>query len=302
MKKFITLFCAVAALVACSKDDNARLSDIPEGMGTVTFAVTPQTVITTRAADDRIDLSTLGVIVPTADDMILTITPPDGGYVELPENKFTYNGTVGEYNSESKRYIPASSEPYKAKLTWGDAEAEGIKKVYFESRVVGGSSEQGFQVTARGNEEVAMTAYMVKAMVRINFTDTFKGYFANGAEMTLSTAAGATFKVGYKADGTSENVGTPFFVLAGEGKTFTISGHAIKQRPSSNIEPQKVVFTAVGRDGTSGSEVAETTIYTYTFDVVDANYVTVDVSVTNEPEQTIVVGDTELNDDSVMDN
>ena len=91
-------------------------------------------------------------------------------------------------------------------------------------------------------------------------------------------------------------------MLAGEGKTFTISGHAIKQRPSSNIEPQKVVFTAVGRDGTSGSEVAETTIYTYTFDVVDANYVTVDVSVTNEPEQTIVVGDTELNDDSVMDN
>ena len=79
----------------------------------------------------------------------------------------------------------------------------GIKKAYFESRVVGGSSEQGFQVTARGNEEVAMTAYMVKAMVRINFTDTFKGYFANGAEMTLSTAAGATFKVGYKADGTS---------------------------------------------------------------------------------------------------
>ena len=307
MKKLITLFCAVAALVACSKDDDARLSDIPKGMGTAVFAVSPQTAITTRADENKIELSALGVTVPTANEMTLTITPPEGGYNQMPENKFSYNGTVGDYNGEEnrearRRYIPASSEPYVAILTWGNAEEEGVNKAYFESRNADGGKEQGFTVTSRVNSQVSMNARMVKAIVRINFTDEFMGYFANGAQMTLTTGAGATFNVGYEADGTTENVGTPFFVLAGEGKSFSIGGTAIKQRPSANIDPQQVAFTAVGRNGSSGNEVSEQTIYTYTFDVVDANYVTVTVDVNNEPLGEEIVGTEELNDDSVMDN
>ena len=307
MKKFITLFCAVATLVACSKDDDIHTDDIPKGMGTATFAVSPQTAIITRAAENQVELSTLGVDVPTADQMQLTITPPEGGYANVPDAPFSYSGTVGEYNGVDyrdarKRYIPASDQPYVATLAWGNAEEEGVNKAYFESRNADGGKEQGFTVTARGNNEVTMTAKMVKAIVRINFTDQFKGYFANGAEMTLSTAAGATFKVGYKADGTAENVGTPFFVLAGEGKTFAIDGKATKQRPTANIDPQTITFTTVGRNGTTGQEVAEQTIYTYTFDVVDANYVTVTVDVNNEPLGEEIVGTEELNDDSVMDN
>ena len=90
--------------------------------------------------------------------------------------------------------------------------------------------------------------------------------------------------------------------MAGEGKTFAIDGKATKQRPTANIDPQTVTFTTVGRNGTTGQEVAEQTIYTYTFDVVDANYVTVTVDVNNEPLGEEIVGTEELNDDSVMDN
>ncbi len=305
MKKIIGLFWLVGAMVACSKNDDASVNDIPEAMGVVTFAAAPQTTITTRA---QVDLSTFGVDLPKADgsDMVLTITPPADGYAEVPDAPFSYTGTVGEYNGPDnrdarKRYIPASSEPYRASLAWGNAESEGINAPYFESRNADGGAVQGFTVTARSNEEITMTARMVKAIVRIDFTDAFRGYFANGAEMTLTTAAGATFKVGYKADGTEENISTPFFVLAGAEKSFTIAGKATKQRPAANIEPATVAFTSVGRNGTAGQEVAEQSMYSYVFDVEGANNVTVTVTVTNEPVQVIEVGTTELNDDSVMD-
>lgn len=304
MKKIIGLFLLVGAMVACSKNDDASVNDIPEAMGVVTIAATPQTTITTRA---QVDLSTFGVDLPQANgsDMVLTITPPAGGYVEVPDAPFSFKGTVGEYNGPDnrdarKRYLPASSEPYRASLTWGNAESEGINAPYFESRNADGDAEQGFTVTERTNTEIALTARMVKAIVRIDFTDAFRGYFANGAEMILTTAAGATFEVGYNADGTEENILMPFFVLAGDDKSFSISGKATKQRPAANVEPVTVVFSPVGRNGAAGQKVGEQMMYSYTFDVADANNVTVTVAVTNEPVQEIVVGTTELNDDSVM--
>ncbi len=314
MKRLLGLFLLAGAVVACSKSDDLPTNDLPAGMGTVVFAVTPQTSITTRAT---VDLSTLnGVTLPTANDMVLTITAPEDGYEETPSAKFSYSGTVGEYNGPDnrdakKRYLPASSKPYVATLVWPSATdsttpatEEGVNKAYFESRVTNDDAsigkEQGFVVEARTSQSVEMTAKMVKAIVQINFTDEFMGYFGNGAEMTLTTAAGNEFKVGYTADGARNNVGTPFFVLAGEGNSFTITGKATKQRPTANIDPQTVIFSPVGRDGTAGKEVDEQTMYSYTFDVVDANNVAVTVDINNQPIGTEVVGTEELNDDAVM--
>lgn len=309
MKRLLGLFLLAGAVVACSKSDDLPTNDIPAGMGTVAFAVTPQTAITTRAT---VDLEDLGVTLPTASDMVLTITPPEGGYDDSAATPFSYTGTVGEYNGPEnrdakKRYLPASNQPYKATLVWPSATEgstpateEGIGKAYFESRNADGGKEQGFIVTARTSQSVSMKAKMIKAIVRINFTDEFMGYFGNGAEMTLRTAAGNEFKVGYTADGTKSNIGTPFFIVAGADKSFTITGKATKQRPTANIEPQTVTFTPVGRDGSAGNEVAEQTMYTYTFDVVDANNVTVTIDINNEPVGEEVVGTEELNDDAVM--
>lgn len=309
MKKFITLYCVVALLAACSKNDDAPISDIPEGMGAVAFVVTPQSVITTRAGEGQIDLSTLGVKCPASNgsDMNLTITPPEGGYVETPEIKFSYEGTVGEYNGHEnrearKRYIPSSSEPYKAMLSWGNPSSEGTNEAYFEIHNQDGTSEQGFIVEKQSVEEIQLSAKMVKAIVRVNFTPEFRSYFANGAKLKLTTKAGAQFEIGYTAEGTESNINTPFFVLAGAENSFTISGEATKQRPAANVDPQTVVFDPIGRDGTdAGGKVAVQTMYTYTFDVENANYVTVTVSINNEPIGTEVIGTEELNDDAVMD-
>ena len=302
MKKFITLCYVAVALAACSKGD-----DIPSGkMGTVAFDVATQTSITTRAEENKVELSTLGVTLPKAEEMILVITPPAGGYSEaITPSEYAYTGTVGSYNGEGgrdarKHYLPASNEPYRAKLSWGNQTSEGVDMAYFESRVGSGTdvgAEQGFIVGARQHNEVSLTAKMVKAIVRINFTNEFMGYFANGAEMTLTTAANNSFKVGYTADGTTTNINTPFFVLAGEGKSFSIAGKATKQRPATNINPETVAFTSINR-----AVVGEQMMYSYTFDVDNANNVTVTVDITNEPIHEIPVGTNEMNDDSVMDN
>ena len=296
MKKFINIFMMAVVMVACSKSDDMPTSDIPEGKGVVMFAVAPQTTLSTRA---QVELSTLGVTVPAVSDMTLSITAPASAYPS--QAPFSYLGKVGDYNDDAKRtYLEASDEPYIAEVYAGDADAEGVDKAYFESRNADGGRQIPFIVTARTRSVVDITAKMVKAMVQIKFTDEFKGYFGEGAALTLTTAAGAEFVVSYDNTGADTGIVKPIFVLAGAGKSFTIDGWAIKQRPSANIDPVKLEFEAVGRNGSAGNEVNEQTIYTYTFDVADAGYVTVKVEVTNEPVQEIPVITKELNDDAVM--
>ena len=296
MKKFINIFMMAVVMVACSKSDDMPTSDIPEGKGVVMFAVAPQTTLSTRA---QVELSTLGVTVPAVSDMTLSITAPASAYPS--QAPFSYLGKVGDYNDDAKRtYLEASDEPYIAEVYAGDADAEGVDKAYFESRNADGGRQIPFTVTARTRSVVDITAKMVKAMVQIKFTDEFKGYFGEGAELTLTTAAGAKFAFSYDNTGADTGIAKPIFVLAGAGKSFTIDGWAIKQRPSANIDPVKLEFEAVGRNGSVGNEVNEQTIYTYTYDVADAGYVTVKVEVTNEPVQEIPVITKELNDDAVL--
>lgn len=297
MKKFFYILVVVAmAMVACSKSDDMPSSDIPEGKGVVMFAVAPQTTISTRAT---VELSTLGVTVPAVSDMTLSITSPASAYPG--ETPFSFTGKVGDYNKDAKRtYLEASDEPYIAEVSAGNAEAEGVDKPYFESRNADGGKQIPFTVAARTQSRVDITAKMVKAMVQVKFSDAFKGYFGEGAELTLTTAAGAKFAFSYDNTGADTGIAKPIFVLAGAGKSFTIDGWAIKQRPAANVDPVKLAFQAVGRDGSTGNEVKEQTIYTYTYDVADAGYITVKVEITNEPIQEIPVITKELNDDAVM--
>lgn len=296
MKKFINILVVAMAMVACSKSDDVPTSDIPEGKGVAMFAVAPQTAISTRAT---VELSTLGVTVPAAEEMTLSITAPASAYPD--ETPFSFTGKVGDYNKDAKRtYLEASGEPYIAVVSSGNAQEEGVDKAYFESRNADGGKQIPFTVTARTQSIVDITAKMVKAMVQVKFTDEFKGYFGEGAELTLTTAAGAEFAFSYDKTGDNTGLTEPVFVLAGADKSFTIDGWAIKQRPSANIDPVKLEFEAVGRDGSENNKVNEQTIYTYTYDVVDAGYVTVKVEITNEPIQEITVVTKELNDDAVM--
>ncbi len=284
MKKIYCLLMVAGLVTACAKDDGA--GDMPQGKGVVAFDATHQLTVETRA--DEIELGSLGITLPAdADDLTLVIESQDPAHTE----PFEYSGTVRAYNKDSRRTYLAEGGPYAAEVMWGNATTEGVDAAYFYGQT-------GFNVIARSHQNVPITAVMAKAMVRIDFTDSFKGYFENGAEMKLTTAAGATFDVNY----TNGNVGKPFFVLAGEGKSFTITGKAKKQKPTANIAAPEVEFAAVGRDGSAGNEVAQQTIYTYMFDVDAADNVSVEITITNEPIQVIDVATKELNDDAVMGN
>jgi hypothetical protein len=176
----------------------------------------------------------LGVTLPAVSDMTLSITSPASAYPG--ETPFSFTGKVGDYNKDAKRtYLEASDEPYIAEVSAGNAEAEGVDKPYFESRNADGEKQIPFTVAARTQSRVDITAKMVKAMVQVKFSDAFKGYFGEGAELTLTTAAGAKFAFSYDNTGADTGIAKPIFVLAGAGKSFTIDGWAIKQRPAANV-------------------------------------------------------------------
>ena len=285
MKKIFCLLMVVGLVSACTKSDDAA-GDIPAGKGVVSFEVAQQIALSARAQSNQIDLSTLGVTLPeSVDVMSLVVESHDANHAE----PFTFTGSVGSYNKDAKRTYLEQGGPYAAEVKWGNPTTEGIDAAYFYGQA-------GFNVVARSHQSVPITASMVKALVAIDFTDNFKGYFENGAEMKLTTSSGATFEVTY----TNGNAGKPFFVLAGEGKSFSISGKAIKQKPTANVAAPVVEFAAVGRDGSQGNEVAQQTIYNYMFDVDNADNVSVTVTITNEPIQVVDVATYELNDDAVM--
>lgn len=279
MKKIICLMMVVGLVTACAKDDYA--GDMPAGKGTVSFAVAQQGVVSARvqAAGDGIDLTTLGIDLPTSgDELTLKFNSVDGEY--------SFTGTVGQYNKDAKRtYLEQGL--YSAEVMWGNAETEGTNAAHFYGQT-------GVQITPRTHSSENITATLSKALVRIDFTDEFKGYFANGAEIKLATSSNpdAEFVVTYD----NGNAGKPYFVLAGDAKSFTISGKATKQHPATHIQATPIEFTPISRN-----DVVAHKLYTYVFDVNNANSVSVKVTITNEPIEEITVATIEMNDDALMD-
>ena len=133
---------------------------------------------------------------------------------------------------------------------------------------------------------VNIPAKLANAIVKLEFTENFKNYFANGAQMKITSGNGNEWSIDY------EN--TPY-IFVESGKTVTISGQATKQRPSATVEPAVVVFDAVEKS------LAPCTIYTYKYDVSTAGSVSVTFSLNNEPSEEIIVSEgEELNDDAIM--
>ena len=111
---------------------------------------------------------------------------------------------------------------------WGNS-PEGAGKPYFEA-VAETTVAIGQESTS-----VKLTARLLNTIVRVKFTDRFKGYFGNGADFTLTTAAGSEFALDYT---TAENY---YFVRPAE---FVITGQATKQTPSATQPAQTVKFAA----------------------------------------------------------
>ncbi len=165
------------------------------------------------------------------------------------------------------------------------ASVEGVDMPYFEGRarlrVVAGIEPSPVHVTVK----------VANTIVRIVFTERFKGYFANGAKFTLTTDAGNEFAVNHTA-GAKEKA-TYFYVRPAR---FTIEGEATKQAPSPTLPPQTVKFAA-----TVNAAPEAGTLYTYTFDISDAGSTDeVIFTLNDDPIRTEII-DEELNDKAKPD-
>jgi len=291
MKKLMTILAAAALLAACSKEEPGWL-DAPEGCGVLVLSAGSSSCLASVSRADQVELSTLGVTPPTAEQIkswntYVTNTQYDAAAPDLHPNGLTL--AVAEYAASNKHYLHGG-ESYQIKITDPAKHydvmdsPEGADKPYFEGRSAGPVT-----VVARQKTSVNVTVALANSVVRIRFTERFKNYFPNGARFTLKTAAGTEFETGYTADDHSV-AETPWFVRPA---AFTIEGTATKQRPSATVEPETVSFSATTR-----GDVAPRTLYTYTFDVSGVGAAgTITVTINGDPVEIVPV-DQELNENA----
>jgi len=272
MKRYTTILLAAALLAGCEKE----IATPAEGYGTL--ALQAECVPTVEAAT-RAGQTELPGPIPAVEDLTLTVESldPEHPYVRVWEH-------VGSYDSQTD-YLFATK--YRLVIRSGaepgaDRSPEGEDAPYFE-----GSTET---TVAAGKESthVTLRARLANTVVRVKFTDRFKGYFAGGAKFTLTTAAGKECgPINYETEGTC------YYVRPAR---FTIAGEATKQRPSATQPAPTVKFAE-----TVNETPAPCTLYDYTFDVTDAGAGQVQITLNDTPIRTETLADEELNDDAKPD-
>lgn len=279
MKKIFAIMVAGAMLASCSKDA-AEFSDIPAGYGELSISteVAPLVDAETRA---QVELPAGTTIPSDAMQLNLSIVSTDAAH--------SYNNSwnaVSDYSPKKDLLFATTYDVtiHTPSLDGVASSEEGIDKPYFEGTT-------SVTVVARTQTPVEVKASLANSIVRIAFTDNFKGYFPNGAEFKLTTAAGNEFKIGYTAD--DHSVAELYWFV--RPTSFTINGVATKQRPSASVEPQSVTFAE-----TINSAVAPRTLYTYTFDVKGVSS-TGEVTITlNDTPIATEESDHEMNDDAIL--
>lgn len=276
MKRYTTILLAATLLAGCAKNEGGNTP--ATGYGTLRLAVecSPAIEAETRAAE----LAEIPAeAIPAVRDLALQVKSIN------PEYDFSQRwNSVGDYDPQND-YL--WSTDYEITLFTGEqpgveTSPEGFP--YFE-----GSAKAAVAI-GRESTRVDITARLVNTIVRIDFTDRFKGYFGNGAEFTLTTEAGNEFSIGYTADDPT-TVGTYQYIRPGG---FTIAGEATKQTPSPTQPAQTMKFAE-----TVNEAAAAGTLYSYTFDVSgigDTGEVLITLNDTPIRTETI---DEELNDDAI---
>lgn len=274
MRKLLLTALAMAA-IACSKSDEVQMIDAPEGMGIVNFSVMPTLAVEgTRA---QVNLPE-GTTVPAGGDFALQIlknesTGYDGG---------TW-GSVATFNENYKKTYFVQGY-YNAIVTYGNPSEEGVNKPFFKG-------DFSYNIIARQKADITIPAKLANSIVKVEFSDTFKKYFENGANITISTENETD---GVKNKWTVDYSSSPY-IFVESGKKVTIAGTATKQRPSATVEPEVVTFDNVEKN------LAACTLYTYRYDVSTAGSVSVSISISNEPTEIIGVSDgEEMNDDAIV--
>jgi hypothetical protein len=274
MRKLLLTALAMVA-IACSKSDEVQMIDAPEGMGIVNFSVMPTLAVEgTRA---QVNLPE-GTTVPVGGDFALQI---------LKNESTGYDGgtwvSVTTFNENYKKTYFVQGY-YNAIVTYGNPSEEGVNKPFFKG-------DFSYNIIARQKTDITIPAKLANSIVKVEFSDRFKKYFENGANITISTENETD---GVKNKWTVDYTSSPY-IFVESGKKVTIAGTATKQRPSATVEPEVVTFSSVEKN------LAPCTLYTYRYDVSTAGSVSVSITITNEPTETIVVSDgEEMNDDAIV--
>lgn len=251
MKKFFA-FASLLALTLSACTEKEHQSE-QKGEGQVTISLATSAEVDTRA---KISCTT-----PVLEDFALTI--------EGADQNLEY-ASVAEFNEDNYLHFGH----YKATVVAGDIADEGFNKPVF-----GGSQE--FDVAARRDVNVDITATIANAIVKVETTEAFNSYFEGGRTLKLVTDAGNEFDVTNQSE---------LLFIAPE--IFTISGTATKQPAQSGAEGVVVTLPEYKPES-----VAAQTLYTVKFDVKTAGSATLVITLNETPVYEEVI-DQELNDNA----
>ena len=251
MKKFFAFASLLALTLSACTEKEHQSEQKGEGQVTITLA-------TSAEVDTRAQIS---CTTPESEDFALTI--------EGADQNLEY-ASVAEFNEDNYLHFGH----YKATVVAGDIADEGFNKPVF-----GGSQE--FDVKARKDVEVAITATIANAIVKVETTEAFNSYFEGGHTLKLVTAAGNEFDVTNQSE---------LLFIAPE--LFTITGTATKQPAQSGAEGVVVTLPEYKPES-----VAAQTLYTVKFDVKTAGSATLEITLNETPVYEGVI-DQELNDNA----
>ena len=254
MRKFFTIASLLALTLSACSEEAAKSEQKGEGR------VTIDCVVSTSVVDTRANIS---CTTPAAEDFTLRIDGVSHTYAE----EYT---TIAQFNEDNYLY----NGTYKASVVAGNINEEGYDKATFA-----GSAE--FAVESRKETEVAITATIANALVKVEVTEDFKKYFPGGHTLTLKTEAGNEFDVSAQS--------APIFFAPG---AFTVSGTAIKQVAQSGAEGTQVVLPEYKHEAAEAQHY-----YTVKFDVENAGSAKLTITLNETPVEEYEI-DQELNDNS----
>ncbi len=286
MKKCFYLAAAALVAVGCSDKEGLPGPDSEATVGQLGIRVAAATSIETRAS---VDLATLveNLSIPAAGDMKLVLTG-DAHKISYNEHgervegaAVTYNKTFNPFSS----YTTPSLDPgiYRAVFSYGDAQATGFNKPYYEGQaVMAGTSDTNLTVTEGETTQARATLTVCNSLARVKVTDAFKKYFSS-IDLKIYVDDAKT-EAGHQ---TAE----PIFLPA--GKQVTVKGTAV--RPSQDgVAAGKTVAIELPAEKIVTAQPG--VMYTFEFNV-NAGSISVTVTLGDYAE-TVDLGSIELNDDS----
>lgn len=253
-------------LMACSTSEESQ-QPTEGGVGSVAITTETQSSISVIArSESAYEISS--DLIPTVEELTLKVTSSEGEQMfydaveifntcdELTD--FMGNVSICPLLLEAGNYTFEISDER-------DPETESDENAHFAAKEIITIVERDYSAAKK------FTLTLQNSIVRLYTTESFRQYFENGAELTITTTAGKVLTYSY--DGSSESgSGDILFVQA--GTTLTLGGWAIKQNTTeASDSATKVTFTS--------SAVATAEAGTITTITVDANGVgTAEVTIT----------------------